>query len=223
MVPRRARVQTRLERWAKNGAMLLIGTGLVRLLALVAPALAMAAAAGLASELGWGLFNLIRLPVWLEIALAIIVLDFAIWFQHLMSHKVPLLWRIHRVHHADSDMDASTALRFHPIEIAISAVYKLGAVFLLGPAVLAAISFEVILNASAIFNHSNLRLPKWADQALRLVLVTPDMHRVHHSIHRDEHDQNYGFCLSIWDRLFKTYTAAPRGGHEGMIVGLRSN
>ena len=153
--------------------------------------------------------------------IAIALLDLAIWFQHFVSHKAPLLWRLHRVHHADRDLDASSALRFHPVEIALSAAYKLGIVLLLGPAILAAVLFEVILNASAMFNHANLAMPRWLDTILRTVLVTPDMHRVHHSIHRREHDTNYGFCLSIWDRLFRTYTAEPEGGHTGMTIGLK--
>ncbi len=220
MAPRRPRLQSRLKRWTTNTAMLVIATGLVRALVLIAPLLAMTAAAGLAAELGWGLFNLMGLPLWLEICLAIMLLDFAIWLQHLISHKVHFIWRFHRVHHADRDLDASSALRFHPIEIAGSAAYKLGVVFLLGPSSLAAVLFEVLLNASAMFNHANLAMPRGLDRILRSVLVTPDMHRVHHSVHRREHDSNYGFCLSIWDRLFRTYRAQPEGGHQGMTIGL---
>ncbi len=220
LAPRRPRLQSRLKRWTTNAAMLLLATGLVRALILIAPLLAMTAASGLAAELGWGLFNLTSLSLWLEICLAVILLDLAIWLQHFISHKVPLIWRFHKVHHADRDLDASSALRFHPIEIAGSAAYKLGIVFLLGPSALAAVLFEVLLNASAMFNHANLSMPRGLDRILRSVLVTPDMHRVHHSIQRHEHDSNYGFCLSIWDRMFKTYRAQPEGGHQGMSIGL---
>ena len=219
--PKRPRLQPRAQRWMTNGGMLVIANLLVRALGLLAPLLAMTASAALATELGWGLLNLVSLPFWAEVLIAIVLLDLAVWFQHLVSHKVPLLWRFHRVHHADRDLDASSALRFHPIEIALSAAYKLGIVLLLGPAILAAVLFEVILNASAMFNHANLAMPRWLDRALRTVLVTPDMHRVHHSIHRYEHDTNYGFCLSIWDRMFRTYTPDPQGGHSGMTIGLK--
>lgn len=220
LAPRRPRLQSRLSRWTTNGAMLVIATVLVRGLVFLAPLIAMTAAASLASELGWGLFNLVALPAWAEICLAIILLDFTIWFQHVISHKVPLFWKFHRVHHADRDLDASSALRFHPIEIAASAIFKLGIVFLLGPSVLAAVLFEVILNASAMFNHANLSVPRKLDSVLRAVIVTPDMHRVHHSIHRHEHDTNFGFCLSVWDRIFGTYTNQPEAGHRGMTIGI---
>lgn len=219
-IPRRARLQSRLDRWATNGSMLIIATVLVRAIAFFLPVIAATAGAALALQLGWGLFNAIALPFWAEVLLAIALLDLAIWFQHLISHKVPVLWRLHRVHHADRDLDASSALRFHPVEIALSAAYKLAIILLLGPAAIAVVLFEVILNASAMFNHANLALPKWLDTLLRMLFVTPDMHRVHHSIHRHEHDTNYGFCLSIWDRLFRTYTPQPGDGHQGMTLGL---
>ena len=220
LAPRRPRQQSRFKRWVTNGSMLVLATGLVRLLAIVAPLLAMTAAAALAQDLGWGLFTITTWPFWIEVVLVIVLLDLAIWAQHLVSHKVPLLWRLHRVHHADRDLDASSALRFHPIEIALSAAYKLGIVLLLGPSILAAVLFEVILNASAMFNHANLAMPPWLDRLLRSLVVTPDMHRIHHSVDRREHDTNFGFCLSIWDRLFRTYTPEPDGGHLGMTVGL---
>ena len=200
--------------------MLVISTLLVRVLVLVAPLLAMTTGAALAGELGWGFLNLVVLPSWLEILIAIVLLDFALWLQHVITHKVPVLWRFHRVHHADRDLDASSALRFHPIEIAFSATFKLAVVVLLGPAILAAVVFEVILNAGAMFNHANLSIPRRVDCALRAFIVTPDMHRVHHSVHRRDHDTNYGFCLSLWDRLFGTYTREPSEGHAGMTIGL---
>lgn len=220
IAPRRQRSQTRLARWTTNAGLLVIATGLVRLLAFVAPILALTAASALALEFGWGLFNLIVLPLWLEIVLAVTLLDLAIWFQHYITHKVPLLWRLHRVHHADRDLDASSALRFHPVEIVFSAAFKLGVAFLIGPAILAAILFEVLLNATAIFNHANLAIPQRFDRILRLLIITPDMHRVHHSALRKEHDTNFGFCLSVWDRLFRTYTPQPEGGQTGMTLGL---
>ena len=218
--PRRARRLGRVSRWFTNGAMLAIATGLVRLLAVAAPLIALTAAASLAAELEFGLLNVAALPTWIEILIAIALLDLAVWFQHLVTHKVPLLWRLHRVHHADLDFDASTALRFHPIEIALSALYKLVVVMILGPAAIAAVLFEITLNATALFSHANLALPRWLDRALRLVLVTPDMHRVHHSVHPSELNTNFGFCLSIWDRLFGTYTAEPSDGHTQMTIGL---
>lgn len=160
-------------------------------------------------------------PVWIEITLAVLIFDLAIWAQHLVTHKVPLLWRLHPVHHADVDMDVTTAIRFHPFEIALSMLLKIGLVYLIGPAALAVVLFEVILNGTAMFNHSNIALPVWLDGALRRVLVTPDMHRVHHSVDRTEHDSNYGFSLSVWDRLFGTYIAQPRDGHDEMHTGLK--
>lgn len=220
MFPRRQRRHSRTERWLTNGMMLVVGTVLLRGAAVALPLIAALAAADYAAASGIGVLNFAGLPLWLEIMLAVILLDFAVWLQHLLSHKIPVLWRIHRVHHADHDFDASTALRFHPIEIFLSAVYKLGVVLILGPTVLAVVLFEIILNASAMFNHANLTLPQRLDTVVRSLVVTPDMHRVHHSVHRSEHDQNYGFCLSIWDRIFRTYTAAPRDGHAEMTIGL---
>ncbi len=170
---------------------------------------------------GWGLFNMADLPVWLEITLAVIILDWAVWFQHLLTHKIPFLWRFHRVHHSDRDLDVSSAIRFHPVEIALSMLYKVALVYLLGAPVIAVIIFEVILNGAAMFNHANINLPKSLDRIIRTVVVTPDMHRIHHSDIRAEHDSNYGFSVSIWDHLFRTFTAEPKGGHEGMTVGLR--
>lgn len=218
--PRRVRLQSRRTRWFTNGGMLIISTLFVRLILLFAPLLAITTAATLAAEMNWGLFNNIHSPYWLQIILAFTLLDFAIWLQHLLSHKIPLLWKFHRVHHSDRDLDASSALRFHPVEIVFSTVYKLGVVLLVGPAIVAVILFEVILNASALFNHANLALPHRFDRLIRAIIVTPDMHRIHHSIHRHEHDTNYGFCLSVWDRLFGTYTARPSGGQTNMTIGL---
>lgn len=219
LLPRRPRRQSQTKRWFTNWGITVVDFVTLRLLAIVLPFLAVGAAQDASSQ-GWGLFNTLDWPAWLEIALAILILDFIIWGQHVVTHKLPILWRLHRVHHADVDMDVTTAIRFHPVEIALSMVLKMGAVYLLGPAVIAVILFEIILNGTAMFNHSNLKLPLALDRVLRLVIVTPDMHRVHHSVHRDQHDSNYGFALSLWDRIFGTYIPQPREGHDAMQVGL---
>ncbi len=227
VVPRRSLSVPKLTRWFTNLAIVVVDSLTVRAMAaapmifggLVMPLVAVAAAL-YASQTGIGLFNAIELPVWVEIIAAMIILDYAIWLQHWISHKVPMLWRLHLVHHADRDFDVTTALRFHPVEIALSMLYKIVWVLLLGPAVLAVVLFEITLNACAMFNHANLRLPSGLDRALRLVIVTPDMHRVHHSIYASEHNANYGFSLSIWDRLFATYVPQPRDDHDKMTIGL---
>ena len=219
LAPRRTRSQPRNTRWFTNLSIVVLDTLALRALAIALPLLAVGAAVD-AGRMGWGLFNTLDWPLWLEVVLAILILDLAIWAQHLVTHKVPILWRFHRVHHADRDFDVTTALRFHPVEILASMMLKIGLVYLLGPAALAVLLFEIILNGTAMFNHSNLRLPLWLDRAVRLVLVTPDMHRVHHSIHRHEHDSNYGFALSVWDRIFRTYRPKPEAGHDLMTVGL---
>jgi sterol desaturase/sphingolipid hydroxylase (fatty acid hydroxylase superfamily) len=207
------------HRWATNWGIVVVDTLTLRLLAIAMPLLAVGAAID-AEAKGWGLFNRLDWPLAVEIGLAILILDFAIWAQHLVTHKVPLLWRLHRVHHADVDMDVTTAIRFHPIEIGLSMLLKIGLVYLLGIAAVAVVIFEVLLNGMAMFNHANLNLPPRVDAALRLLVVTPDMHRVHHSVDRAEHDTNYGFSLSVWDRIFGTYLAQPRDGHERMVTGL---
>jgi sterol desaturase/sphingolipid hydroxylase (fatty acid hydroxylase superfamily) len=219
LAPRRARVQPRAGRWFTNLSLVVIDTLALRALALALPFLAVGAAVDTWRH-GWGLFNALHWPLWQEVLLSLLLLDFAIWAQHLITHKVPLFWRFHRVHHADRDFDVTTALRFHPVEILASMGLKIGLVYLIGPQAVAVVLFEVILNGTALFNHSNLRLPLWLDRLVRLVLVTPDMHRVHHSVHRGEHDSNYGFALSVWDRIFGTYIAQPQAGHDGMKVGL---
>jgi sterol desaturase/sphingolipid hydroxylase (fatty acid hydroxylase superfamily) len=219
LAPRRPRTHPRSKRWVTNWGVTLLNTVTLRAIAFALPLLAVGAAVD-AGDNGWGLFNVLSLPVWIEFVAAILILDFAIWLQHLITHKVPLLWRLHRVHHADVDMDVTTAIRFHPVEIGLSMLLKIGLVYALGPAALAVVVFEIILNGTAMFNHSNLRLPLWLDAIVRRVLVTPDMHRVHHSVHRSEHDSNYGFSLSIWDQMFGTYIAQPKEGHDDMAVGL---
>ena len=219
-LPRRKLTASRGRRWFTNGAIIGIDGALVRLMSVFVIPLAAVAAALYTEEHQIGLFNLIDLPLWLEIVLVVMILDFSIWFQHLVSHKVPILWRVHQMHHADRDIDVTTGLRFHPIEIGLSMLYKIVLVLLLGPVAVAVVIFEVILNGTAMFNHANVKLPLWLDRVLRLVLVTPDMHRVHHSIIRREHDTNYGFAMSIWDRLMGTYTDQPVKGHDGMTIGL---
>lgn len=218
--PRRRRTYTRARRWFTNWGLTILNTLTLRAMAVGLPLLAVGAAID-AGQMGWGLFNLITLTGWLEILIAILIFDFAIWAQHVVTHKVPILWRLHRVHHADRDIDVTTAIRFHPVEIALSMLLKIGLVYLIGPSALAIVMFEIILNGTAMFNHANLRLPLGLDRMMRLILVTPDMHRVHHSVHRHEHDSNYGFALSIWDRLFGTYIPQPADGHKDMVIGLQ--
>ena len=220
LLPRRKRSQSRSARWFTNISLTVIDTLTIRLMAVILPVLAVGAAMD-ASARGWGLLGAVDWPNWVEVILAMLILDFVIWAQHLITHKVPILWRLHRVHHADRDMDVTTAIRFHPIEIALSMLLKIGVVYALGPTAFAVILFEIILNGSAMFNHANMNLPPKLDQVLRLFIVTPDMHRVHHSVHREEHDSNYGFSLSIWDRMFGTYIPQPAEGHDDMDVGLR--
>lgn len=220
LLPRRPLRAQKSRRWVTNWALIFIDTATLRLLALAIPALAVGAALD-ATARGYGVFNQIGLPVWLEFIAALLILDFLIWGQHVITHKIPLLWRLHRVHHADTDIDVTTAIRFHPVEIALSMLLKIGAVYLLGPSALAVIVFEILLNGCAMFNHSNLRLSGPMDALIRRFLVTPDMHRVHHSDKRAEHDSNYGFSISLWDRLFGTYIAQPAEGHDDMTIGLR--
>lgn len=219
LAPRRARSQKRSQRWMTNWGFTILNTAMLRIIAIALPLLAVGAAVDAQAQ-GWGMFNAVNLPTWIEVVAAILILDFVIWAQHLITHKVPMLWRLHRVHHADVDMDVTTAIRFHPVEIALSMGLKIGVVYLLGPAAIAVILFEIILNGTAMFNHANIRLPLRLDALVRRILVTPDMHRVHHSVHRHEHDSNYGFSLSVWDRMFGTYIAQPAQGHDDMAVGL---
>ena len=215
-VPMRRLVASRPRRWATNWAISFLDAAMVRLIfGAAAAGAALDAAAG-----GLGLFNRLAWPGWIEFALAFLALDFAIWLQHLIFHKVPALWRLHRVHHADRDVDVTTGIRFHPVEILISMAFKIGLVYALGISVAAVIAFEIVLNGMAMFNHGNIRMAPVVERRLRYLLVTPDMHRVHHSVDRAEHDANYGFNLSVWDRLFRTYVAQPAKGHEGMTIGL---
>ncbi|MCP5230765.1 MAG: sterol desaturase family protein [Zoogloeaceae bacterium] len=214
--PRRVLTRSKKDRWANN-------IGLLFTDILVARLLFPAAAVGMAvfaNEHGWGVLNLLDWHPVLELVLAIVVLDFAIWLQHVMFHAIPVLWRLHRVHHADPDYDLTTGSRFHPIEIVLSMLIKFAVIAVLGPSVVAVVLFEVILNGAAMFNHGNVRLPVGIDRWLRWIIVTPDMHRVHHSVLDDETNSNFGFNLPWWDRLFGTYKAQPDAGHTGMTIGI---
>lgn len=216
LAPRRPLSVSRLQRWASNISLLILNSLLLRLLF-------PAAAVGIAytaAEAGWGLFNQVNLPYWFEVILAVLLLDLAIYLQHLLMHRVPLLWRLHRVHHADLDIDLTTGSRFHTLEILVSMLIKAAVIFILGPALLAVLIFEALLSGMALFNHANVRLPGTIDRLLRLLLITPDVHRVHHSILRHETNSNYGFNLSIWDRAFGTYIAQPEEGHSAMTIGI---
>jgi len=214
--PRRRRDIPRVIRWTNNLALVVVDTVILRL---SFPILAVGLAV-MAEDRGWGLFNNIDAPVWVAVVVSMLLLDLAIYLQHVMFHAVPGLWRLHRMHHADLDFDATTGLRFHPVEILISMGIKLAAVAALGPPAIAVLLFEVILNATALFNHANINLPRPVDRVLRLFVVTPDMHRVHHSIDPRETNSNYGFNLPWWDRLLGTYIAQPAKGHEGMEIGI---
>lgn len=215
--PKRALTVSKAVRWANNLGLVVVNTVVLRLLF---PAAAIGFTAYAASA-GWGLFNQVDLPVIAELLLAVIALDLVIYVQHVMFHAIPALWRLHRVHHADLDYDVTTGARFHPIEIVLSMGIKFAAIAVLGPSVVAVLMFEVILNAMSMFNHANVGLPAPLDRALRLFLVTPDMHRVHHSVEDDETNSNFGFSLSWWDRLLGTYRDQPRHGHTGMTIGIR--
>lgn len=214
-LPRRERLFTRARRWSANLGLVVLNSVVLRLALPVA-------AAGMAihaQDQNWGWLNIVQLPHWLELLLALVLLDFVIWLQHVMAHSIPLFWRLHRVHHADPDFDLTTGARFHPLEILISMLIKFLAIVLIGPSVAAVVLFEIILSSSAMFNHGNLRLPTSLDRILRWILVTPDMHRVHHSVHENETNSNFGFAIPWWDRLFGTYCDQPRDGHTQMRIG----
>ena len=219
VAPRRALTVPKTMRWASNLGLVVLNTLLLRL---VFPLAAVGIAAFGAAN-GWGLLNHFQVPFWIALAVGVIAMDFVIWLQHVMVHAVPALWRLHRVHHADLDYDVTTGARFHPIEIALSMLIKFATITVLGPPVLAVVIFEVLLNATAMFNHGNIRLPVALDRVLRWGVVTPDMHRVHHSVEDDETTSNFGFNLPWWDRLFGTYRAQPRAGHELMTIGIHGH
>ncbi len=216
LAPRRRTTIGRAIRWPNNLGIVALNTIVVRLLAPILPV----ALAFLGQERGWGLLNQLTLPGWAAFVLAIIALDLAIYLQHVLFHAVPTLWRLHRMHHADLEFDVTTGLRFHPVEIALSMIIKLAVVAALGAPAGAVVAFEVLLNATSMFNHGNVRVPASLDRLLRWIVVTPDMHRVHHSIVPNETNSNFGFNLPWWDRLLGTYRAAPAAGHEAMTIGL---
>ena len=218
LAPTRALTVSKAVRWANNLGLVFFNSFILRL---VFPAAAVGVAA-FATENGWGLLNYYSLPAMVAVVVSIIAMDFVIYLQHVMVHAVPALWRLHRVHHADLDYDVTTGARFHTVEIMLSMLIKFATIIVLGPPVVAVVIFEVVLNATAMFNHGNVSLPKGLDRVLRWFLVTPDMHRVHHSVEDDEANSNFGFSLPWWDRLFGTYRDQPRGGHEGMTIGIHT-
>jgi sterol desaturase/sphingolipid hydroxylase (fatty acid hydroxylase superfamily) len=216
LAARRRLTTSKRSRWTANLAITFLNPASVRL---VSPLLPIGMAV-LAEERAWGLMNNVTMPLWTKVLIAVIVLDLVIYVQHVMLHTLPVLWRLHMMHHADLDIDVTTGLRFHPLEIMISLGIKLAAVALLGPPVVAVLVFEILLNATSMFNHSNIYVPIQIDTYLRLLVVTPDMHRVHHSVTIRETNSNFGFNLPWWDRLFGTYRAQPVAGHEKMTIGL---
>ncbi|HJO71457.1 MAG: sterol desaturase family protein [Rhodospirillales bacterium] len=216
VAPRRALSQPEAVRWYANLGIVALNVLVLRAVLPLAPL----AVAGPAAERGWGVLNLVEVPAWLAVVLALVVLDFAIYLQHVLFHAVPVLWRLHRMHHADLDFDVSSGLRFHTVETLLSALIKMAVVVVVGAPALAVLAFEVVLNATSMFNHGNVRLPAAFDGALRWLVVTPDMHRVHHSIAAEEANSNFGFCLPWWERLMGTYRAQPAAGHQGMTIGI---
>ena len=214
--PRRRQEIPRVIRWTNNLGLVVVDTVILRL---TFPLLAVGLAV-IGAERGWGLFNNIDAPEWVAILVSVLLLDLAIYLQHVLFHAVPGLWRLHRMHHADLEFDATTGLRFHPVEIVMSMGIKLAMVAALGPPAVAVLIFEVLLNGTALFNHSNINLPRKVDRWLRLIVVTPDMHRVHHSVDPRETNSNFGFNLPWWDRLLGTNVAQPAKGHQGMEIGI---
>ena len=212
--PRRHLATSKASRWFSNISITLIGTAIVRSLF---PVLAVAFAA---NETSLGILNKIHLPTALNVFIGVLALDLIIYGQHVLFHSVPLFWRLHMMHHADLDIDVTTGLRFHPIEVMLSMCIKIAAVIVIGPPVLAVILFEILLNGTSMFNHGNIRMPLNVDRLLRLAVVTPDMHRVHHSVIIKETNSNFGFNFSLWDRVFGTYRDQPAAGHDNMAIGL---
>ena len=218
LAARRLQRIPRSSRWPGNFVVVVLGAITVR----VGFPLTAAGLALMASDRGWGLLNQVEMPFDITILLSVLVLDMAIYFQHRMFHALPLLWRLHRMHHADLEFDVSTGLRFHPIEVLLSMAIKMLIVLLIGAPALAVLVFEILLSTSSLFNHGNVRLPHKLDRWLRFILVTPDMHRVHHSILKRETDSNFGFCVSWWDRWFRTYIDQPEKGQLGMRIGIEN-
>jgi len=220
LFPKKKRIHNRKGRWITNGLITLINTASVNIVHIAIPLIAIVAAIDVSNG-KMGLFNIINFPIWIEIILTVIILDFIIWGQHLLSHKIPFVWRFHRMHHTDRDLDVTTAVRFHPFEIIFSMFIKITSIYILGASAIAVIIFEIMLNGMAMFNHANLRIPFRIENILRKFIVTPDLHRIHHSIYIDEHNKNFGFSLSIWDKIFKCYLDQPRDGHKDMKLGLK--
>ncbi len=216
LLPRRKLNYPRKSRWSTNLLIIALDTAVVRI---VLP-ITTIGIAQYAETAQWGVLNQVSLPTVVEIAIIILVFDLAIYIQHVLSHKIPILWRVHRVHHADLDFDTTTGIRFHPIEIVLSMVYKFILIILIGPSTLAILIFEIVLNSTALFNHANVKIPLRLDQILRWVLVTPDVHRIHHSVLINETNSNYGFNLTLWDRVFGTWTEQPHKNHRDMDIGL---
>jgi len=217
LFPRRSLTMSKVRRWVANLSVVVIDALITRLLF----AAGAVGAALLATEQNLGLLNHVAWPIWLETILAVIALDFTLYLQHVMFHAVPLFWRFHMMHHADLDCDVTTGLRFHPVEVVLSMLIKFAAIAVVGPSPQAVLTFEVLLNATSMFNHSNVRTPATIDRCLRWIVVTPEMHRVHHSILPRETNTNFGFNLPWWDRLLGTYRPQPEGGHEAMTLGLK--
>lgn len=215
LAPCRPAEADRRRRWPANIGLVLLDTVLVRL----AFPFASAGMALLAQEQGWGLFNLVSLPAWLAVTASVLLLDLAVYGQHVLLHAIPLFWRFHRVHHSDPAFDVTTGIRFHPGEIFLSLLFKFAMVIALGAPPLAVLLFELALNAGSLFSHSNVSLPPVLDRILRGIIVTPDMHRIHHSVLASEAGSNFGFALSWWDRLFATYKRQPAAGHQQMVLG----
>ena len=219
LAPQRALTVSKSLRWASNLGLVILNTVVLRLLF----PMAAVGIAAFSEANGWGLLNHFPVPFWLAVPLAVVAMDLVIWLQHVMVHAVPALWRLHRVHHADLDYDLTTGSRFHPIEIVLSMLIKFATITVLGAPVVAVVIFEVVLNAAAMFNHGNIRLPVGLDRVLRQFIVTPDMHRVHHSVEDDETHSNFGFNLPWWDHLFGTYREQPRAGQLGMTIGIHGH
>jgi sterol desaturase/sphingolipid hydroxylase (fatty acid hydroxylase superfamily) len=216
LAPRRPLTTSKPTRWVSNLGLVLIDSVLVRLIFPIT----LMGVAFLARQRGWGILNQFQLPFWFHLCLGVLILDFAIYLQHIMFHAVPLFWRLHMVHHSDMDYDVTTGIRFHPIEIILSMGIKIAVVLLIGPLPLAIPIFEILLNGTSMFNHGNVRYPQSIDKWLRLLVVTPEMHRVHHSTIRWETNCNFGFNFPWWDRLFGTYRPQPAKGHLEMTIGL---
>jgi sterol desaturase/sphingolipid hydroxylase (fatty acid hydroxylase superfamily) len=217
LAPRRSLQADKAVRWTNNLALMLLNSLLIRAI----PPVAAIAVAEFAAQRGIGLFNFLPVPYALSVLLAVLALDLAIYLQHRIFHGVPLLWRLHRMHHADLDVDVTTGTRFHPIEIVLSMVLKFAVILVVGAPALAVLVFEVLLNATSMFNHGNVRMPAPMDRVLRWMVITPDMHRVHHSVRSGETNSNFGFNLPWWDRLLGTYRAQPHDGHDRMLLGIK--